>query len=92
MEGNIRRLESTLMMKTWKRSYFCLEDDKLVFYKSHQELEASDIIDLSKVTSVSNKPYKYAKCSATCLVPLPMATDSPLLAKLCHNSCLSTIS
>lgn len=51
------------MLKTWKRSYFCLEDDKLVFYKSPQELEASDIIDLSKVTSVSNKPYKYASQS-----------------------------
>jgi hypothetical protein len=57
MGGTIRRLESTLMMKTWKKVYFTLEDDKLCFYKHHRELEADDVIDLSKVTSVSNKTY-----------------------------------
>lgn len=47
------------MVKTWKKVYFSLEDDKLCFYKHHQELEADDVIDLSKVTSVANRTYKY---------------------------------
>lgn len=57
MAGTIRRLETTLMLKTWKKLYFTLEDDKLCFYKHHHELEASDVIDLSKVTSVANRTY-----------------------------------
>ena len=46
------------MLKTWKKFFFSLEDDKLCFYKDTHELEASDVIDLSKVTSVTNKPYR----------------------------------
>lgn len=69
MAGTIRRLETTLMLKTWKKLYFTLEDDKLCFYKHHHELEASDVIDLSKVTSVANRTYKYAKKRFTFVTP-----------------------
>lgn len=46
------------MVKSWKRYFFSLEDDKLCFYKDHNELEASDILDLSKASSVVHKTYK----------------------------------
>ena len=46
------------MLKTWRKMYYNLEDDKLCFYRDHQELEASELIDLSRVSSVVHKTYK----------------------------------
>jgi len=74
MEGNIRRLESTLMLKTWKRIYYSLEDDKLCFYKDHEELEASELIDLSRVTSVQHKTYKCVSSLFSRFAPLANPT------------------